>query len=214
MKAFIFDMDGTMIDSMPYHLKTWQKLLEEHGLSMDLPDIQRQLYGTNAEVINRFFGEGRFSESEMEAFADHKEALYRELYSPDIQLVAGLEAFIRATHEAGIPMAIGTSGIMANVEMMLDRCNIRPYFSAIVTADEVKEGKPHPATFLRCAEKLGIQPDACIVFEDVPKGAEAAHRAGMKSVIVTTQHTANEFEHISSVLQCIQDFRHLLPSMF
>lgn len=194
-----------MVDSMSYHVQAWQTLLAKLDLELSIAEILPKLYGTNPEVIRRFFGEDHFSVAEIEEYAAFKEALYRELYTPDLQLVKGLSQFLAKSHEAGIRMAIGTSGTPENVDFVLDGCDIRSYFQVIVTANEVKEGKPHPETFLLCAEKLGVAPSECLVFEDVPKGAEAAERAGMACVIITTHHSPSAFQGIS-VQQFIQTF--------
>jgi len=96
-------------------------------------------------------------------------------------LLPGLHEFLEAAHQNQIPMAIGSAAIPFNIDFVLDNLNIRHYFKAIVSADDVVLSKPHPETYLNVAELLNINPADCLVFEDVPKGAEAALNAGMKS---------------------------------
>jgi beta-phosphoglucomutase-like phosphatase (HAD superfamily) len=103
-------------------------------------------------------------------------------------------------------MAIGSAAIMFNIDFVLDNLNIRSYFEAIVSADDVIISKPDPETYISCASLLKIEPADCIVFEDSPKGVEAAERAGMKAVVLTTMHEAYEFYQYSNVLMCVQDY--------
>ncbi|UOQ75044.1 HAD family phosphatase [Hymenobacter cellulosilyticus] len=106
-----------------------------------------------------------------------------------------------------MPMAIGSAAIPFNIDFVLDNLHIRHYFQAIVSADDVTLSKPHPETFLKAAAQLGVTPADCIVFEDVPKGAEAALNAGMKAVILTTTHQGEEFTHLPNILHFAADFR-------
>ena len=106
-------------------------------------------------------------------------------------------------------MGIGSAAIMFNVDFVLDELQIREYFSAIVSANEVKKSKPDPETFLTCALNLDANPENCIVFEDAPKGVEAAAHAGMKSVVLTTMHEENEFQKFDNILLFAPDFRNI-----
>ena len=103
-------------------------------------------------------------------------------------------------------MAIGSAAIAYNVDFVLDGLNLRKYISSIVCADDVQISKPNPETFLKAAEKLGVAPADCIVFEDAPKGVEAAANAGMKSVVVTTMHDKEEFNSYDNVLMFVSDY--------
>jgi len=103
-------------------------------------------------------------------------------------------------------MAIGSAAIPFNIDFVLDNLNIRHYFKAIVSADDVLLSKPHPETFLKAAALLNTNPADCTVFEDVPKGAEAAANAGMNAIVITTTHEAHEFEKLSNILHFAADF--------
>ena len=117
-----------------------------------------------------------------------------------------LQTILEAAYQKGIPMAIGSAAIPFNIDFVLDNLHIRHFFKAIVSADDVTLSKPHPETYLKVAEQLGIEPTACLVFEDVPKGAEAALNAGMKTVILTTTHHPDEFAQLPNVLHFSDDF--------
>lgn len=207
MKAFIFDLNGTMINDMTYHTKAWQTLLNDQlGGNFTWDEVKPQMYGKNAEVLVRMFGPNRFTAEEMDRLSYEKEEKYQQEFLPHLALLPGLHQFLDAAYQKGIPMAIGSAAIPFNIDFVLDNLNIRHYFKAIVSADDVVLSKPHPETFSKAAALLNVQPTDCIVFEDVPKGAEAAANAGMKTVVITTTHEPHEFEKLQNVLHFAKDF--------
>jgi beta-phosphoglucomutase-like phosphatase (HAD superfamily) len=196
IKAFIFDMDGTMIDSMPTHQRTWLEFSRRHGVHMDLAEMMRRTTGrTGAECMVELFGR-TLSADETHALVQEKEAIYRELFAPIFSEVTGFKAFLTGAYRAGIPCAIGTAGDAANVAFALSHlfakseADLIP--SVIVRGDMGLPGKPEPAIFLEAAVRLGLEPASCLVFEDAPFGIEAARRAGMPAVGITSTHTAVE----------------------
>ena len=208
MQAFIFDLNGTMINDMPYHTKAWQNLLNNQlGGNFTWDEVKPQMYGKNQEVLVRMFGPGRFTTDEMDRLAIEKERKYQQDFFPYLELLPGLHDFLGAAYQKGIPMAIGSAAIPFNIDFVLDNLNIRHYFKAIVSADDVLLSKPHPETFLKAAQLLNVTPTNCLVFEDVPKGAEAAANAGMKAVVITTTHIADEFKHLQNVVHFADDFK-------
>ncbi len=107
-------------------------------------------------------------------------------------------------------MAIGSAAIKFNIDFVLDNLNIRHYFDALISVDEVSTSKPDPETFLKCAQQLNIAPEECIVFEDAPKGVESALNAGMDTVVITLMHKKQDFLHYPNVTRFIKDYRELL----
>ena len=207
MKAFIFDLNGTMIHVMDYHTSAWRDLLNEGlGGSFTWNEVKQQMYGKNQEVLVRMFGAERFTEAEMVRLSVEKEKRYQTAFFPHLRLLPGLAEFLEQAHQRGVPMAIGSAAIPFNIDFVLDNLNIRSYFSAIVSADDVTLSKPHPETFLKAAALLHASPADCLVFEDVPKGAEAARNAGMAAVVLTTTHAEAEFAHLPNVLHFAADF--------
>lgn len=207
MKAFIFDLNGTMINDMPYHTKAWQTLLNDQlGGAFTWEEVKKQMYGKNPEVLVRMFGPDRFTMDEMNDLSYKKEERYQQEFLPHLALLPGLQEFLEAAYQKGIPMAIGSAAIPFNINYVLDNLNIRHYFKAIVSADDVVLSKPHPETFLKAAQLLATIPADCIVFEDVPKGVEAAANAGMQAVVLTTTHEQYEFEKLPNALHYAADF--------
>jgi len=203
--AFLFDMNGTMIDDMEYHIIAWHRILNELGAGISLERMKAECYGKNDELLERMLP-GKFTQAEKEKMSVEKERKYQEEYRPKLALLPGLHQFLDKAKGADIPMAIGTAAIMLNVDFTLDGLNIRSYFNMVVSADDIKASKPDPETYIKCAAALNIAPADCIVFEDSPKGVESAARAGMKAVVITTMHSAEEFAAYDNVLMIIADY--------
>jgi beta-phosphoglucomutase family hydrolase len=204
-KAFLFDLNGTMIDDMEYHIKAWYRIFNENGADISLQKMKEECYGKNEEVIERVLP-GKFSAEEKSRIGFEKEKQYQLEFKPYLQLLPGLQDFLQKSREQNIKMAIGTAAIMFNVDFVLDGLDIRSYFHTIISADEVKKSKPDPETFLLCAAQLNVDPENCIVFEDSPKGVECALLGGMKTVVLTTMHEAWEFEKFNNVLMTVKDY--------
>lgn len=204
--AFIFDMNGTMVDDMHYHELAWYNILVgELKAPLSREDVKHHMYGKNEELFERVFGADRFSKEEIEEIALRKEAQYRREFLAHLKLINGLDKFLAKAKANQIQMAIGTAAIPANVDFVLDNLQIRDDFPVIVTANDVQISKPHPDVFIRAAELLNIPADRCVVFEDSPKGIEAARRAGMKAVGITSYHSAEELTN-DNVICIVNDY--------
>ena len=214
--AFIFDLNGTMINDMEYHIKAWYHILNDDlkaGLSW--AEVKSHMYGKNEELLDRVFGQGHFNQEQADRISREKETSYQEAFRPHLVLIDGLNEFLRRAEKAGIPMAIGSAAIPFNIDFVLDNLSIRHYFKVIVSAKDVKLSKPDPETYLMAAKQLGIRPEECLVFEDAPKGVESAQRAGMKSIVLTTMHEKEEFAKYPNVAGLIADYTDpLLESLF
>jgi beta-phosphoglucomutase len=205
--GLIFDLNGTLINDMEYHIRAWTEILNTDlnaGLSPE--QVKSQMYGKNSELLVRVFGDKRFSEDEMEYWSIEKEKKYQKAYQPHLRLINGLGEFLERAHEKNIPMGIGSAAIPFNIDFILDQLDIRKYFKAVVSADDVGISKPHPETFLKAAALLNADPSVCLVFEDAPKGVEAANRAGIPCVVITTMHSRNEFPEPEHVVKFIKDY--------
>lgn len=204
--ALIFDLNGTMIDDMAYHGHVWYDILNSLGAGLDEAQVKAQLYGKNEELLERVFGKGHFTHERIQEISMEKERYYQKIFLPHLALIQGLPELLAKAAAGNIPMAIGSAAIRFNIDFVLDNLNIRHYFKAIVSADDVANGKPDPETFLKCAQQLGVAPESCMVFEDAPKGVETARNAGMQSVAITTAHPAGDFAQYDNVLLFISDY--------
>lgn len=206
IKAFLFDLNGTMIDDMAYHTEAWYKIVNDLGAHFSREEVKKEMYGKNSEVLVRIFGKDRFTDEEMRTLSIEKEKKYQETFRPHLKLISGLDSFLKQASSQGIKMAVASAAIPYNIDFVLDGLHIRRYFQAIVSADDVKRSKPDPETFVQAAQKLGIAPENCLVFEDNPKGVEAARNGGMKAVVITTMHEKHEFNHLENVIGFIDNF--------
>jgi len=187
MPAFIFDMDGVIIDSNPLHRLAWMQYTRLHGVEMT-EAMQQTMYGKrNDEIIRGYLGE-QLTDDEVFAHGAAKEALYREMMGPCIAkaLVPGVREFLE--RHRGIPMGVATNAEAANVDFVLDGAGLRSFFRAIIDGHQVDRPKPYPDIFLAAARALGTLPADCIVFEDSHAGVAAGVAAGMPVVGLTTTH--------------------------
>lgn len=214
-KAFIFDLNGTMIDDMQYHAEAWYHILNNDlnaGLTWE--EVKAEMYGKNDELLVRIFGHNHFTKEKLKELSIEKERRYQKAYLPNLSLIKGLREFLEKAGRQNIPMAIGSAAIPFNIDFVLDNLKIRHFFKAIVSADDVAISKPNPETFIKCMELLNVSPEDCIVFEDAPKGVEAAREAGMRAVVLTTMHTKTEFTNFNNVITFIKDYSAIEPNDF
>ncbi|MFZ2392652.1 MAG: HAD family phosphatase [Rhodoferax sp.] len=212
-EALIFDMDGTMIDSMGHHAQSWLVFAQKHGLDIDLPDLMRRTTGrTGAECMRELF-QRDLANDEAWALIAEKEQLYRERFGPVFAEVAGFKAFYAQALAHGLKLGMGTAGDRHNIAFVLSHLQLAPPPRAIVGGDEGHPGKPEPAIFLEVARQLNASAGGCIVFEDAPFGIEAARRAGMQAVAICSSHTPDQLAG-PHVIAAVRDYHELLNSNF
>lgn len=213
IKALIFDMDGTMVDSMPFHAKSWLELAHRHGISVDIAELMHRTTGrTGLECIRVLF-ERNMSDAEALAYLHEKESLYRELFAPKFAEVQGFSAFASIARVRGLHLGVGTAGDKHNIAFAYANLALRPLPDVAVGGDEGLPGKPEPAIFLEVARRLGVDPTNCIVFEDAPLGIEAARRAGMRAVGICTGHSPDQLAG-DHVLAHAKHFTELINNNF
>ena len=207
--AFIFDMDGTIVDNMAFHTESWLAFFARRGKTFDPDAFFRETAGAQVREILRQRLDPDIPDDEIAVLAQEKEALYREMYGPHRSAIQGFEDFVTAARAQGVKLAVATSAPPANIVFTLDELDLRRHFDAVVGAADVARGKPHPDVFLKAAEKLGVNPANCIVFEDAPMGVEAARRAGMKAVVITTTLPADAFREFDNVIRIVEHYEDL-----
>jgi HAD superfamily hydrolase (TIGR01509 family) len=197
--AFLFDMDGVLVDSNPYHKIALREFCRKHGHELSEEKLREKIYGrTNRDWITNLFG--ALPDATLRSYADEKEALFRELYAPHIQPLTGLNSFLAQLDQNGISRAIATSAPRANVDFTLSKTGLGNYFSVILDESFVSRGKPDPEIYLKTAAALGFAPSSCIVLEDSLSGVAAGKAAGCKVVGITTTHTAHELSQSDLVI--------------
>ena len=183
--AIIWDVDGTLVDTAEQHFRAWSRLAAEIGKPFTRADFAATFGMRNPDIIRKLF----FPDADDARCAElgtQKEDLYRaSVREEGTQLLPGVAKLLAAFAEAGWPQAVGSSAPPGNLELLLGLTDTLRYFSAVVTGDDVRRGKPDPEVFLTAAAKLGADPRRCVVFEDAVAGVEAAKAGGMACVAVT-----------------------------
>ena len=188
IRAFLFDMDGVIVDSNPLHRESWAEYNRRHGVETT-EAMQQRMYGKRNDMIVRDYLGAHLTVAEVFAHGAAKEKLYREMLAPRLAetLVPGLVAFLERHPE--MPKAVATNAEPANVEFVLRVAGIERFFRVVVDGQQVENPKPHPDVYLRAAELLGIPPANCVVFEDSHGGVAAGLAAGMRVIGITTTYS-------------------------
>jgi beta-phosphoglucomutase len=202
--AVIFDMDGVLVDTNPYHKIAIDQFCKKYGFHLAEDELRNRVYGrTNRQWITNLFGS--ITEAELEAYAIEKEQLFRDLYTDHIQPVKGLINFLDQLVAHNIPRCIATSAPRANVDFVLERTGTQTYFDIILDERMVTRGKPDPEIYHKSAQALGLPNAQCIVIEDSLSGVEAGKNSGSKVIGITTTHTAEELIHTDLVITDFDD---------
>lgn len=184
--AVIFDMDGVLVDSNPYHLAKWIEFLDHHEISYKEEELPEQILGKRNDTAFRYFLGPDLTPEETHRLSEEIEETFRRVFKPHAKPLPGLDALIKECHAAGIPMAVASSAVRSNIEFVVDALGYRPYFRTMVSGDEVTHAKPDPEIYLKAADHLGIDPADAVAFEDSYVGIGAVNNAGMKCVAIAS----------------------------
>jgi HAD superfamily hydrolase (TIGR01509 family) len=208
-EAAIFDMDGVLIDSNPFHLQKWVELLNGHAIPFDPKELPQQVLGQRNDTAFRYFFGRELSPEETALLGDELEEKFRNAFRPYARPLPGVANLLQEFHRAGIPLAVASSAMAKNIEFIVDVLGFRSYFRCLVSGDEVTHPKPDPEIYLKAANGLGCEPPGCIAFEDSFVGIEAAKRAGMKCVAIASTFPLRELEARSGADRTIKSFEEL-----
>ncbi|UYZ58655.1 HAD family hydrolase [Hymenobacter latericus] len=206
--ALIFDMDGVLIDNTRYQAKAFQLLFRELGLQTNALALLKRLNGMPATNILKTVYRNPVPEKELKTYADRREFLYRVLYWEKRQEIKGLTEFLQAAKAAGFKIALGTGSAPETIGYIIDHLNLRRFFDVVVGKADVERGKPHADTFSECARQLGIAPERCVVFEDAVLGEQAAYKAKMRCICVSSALRPEQFQ---APMHVMKDFTQLTP---
>ena len=201
----LFDWDGVVIDSSDQHERSWEMLAEEIGKPLPADHFVRG-FGMKNQVIIPDILHWSDDADEIHRYSLRKEELYREIIAEEgISPLPGVVELLRMLNEHGVPCAVGSSTHRINIETIFDAIGVREFFQAVVTAEDVSHGKPHPEVFLKSAEKVRRSPDRCVVFEDAHVGIEAGLAAGAKVIAVATTHGVEELGQASIAVNSLEE---------
>ncbi len=187
--GFLFDWDGVVIDSHNQHEESWDLLSAEIGQPLPEGFMKKTFGMRNQNIFPMWLPHLATDAAAITALGNRKEELYREILRRDgIEALPGVKAFLQAARQAGIPASVGSSTPRQNIDTVIEMAGLQGLFDAIVAAEDVAHGKPHPEVFLKGAEKLHRKPERCVVFEDAFVGIEAGKSGGMKVVGIATTH--------------------------
>jgi beta-phosphoglucomutase family hydrolase len=187
-QGVIWDMDGVLVDTGEFHFQAWSRALPEFGIPFTR-QLFRDTFGmNNAGILEVLLGETPAPELLAE-ISERKEQLFRRAVRGRVQPLPGVLAWLERLKAAGMRQAIASSAPPANIDALVGELGLRDYFDAMVSGFDLP-GKPDPAVFLKAARRIGVPPERCVVVEDAVAGVEAARRAGMKCVAVTTTNPA------------------------
>lgn len=202
-KAVIWDMDGVIADTAPYHYQAWQEVFQKRGVSFTRDDFRRNFGQRNDTIIRNVLGEDLSPEA-IYAVADEKEEGYRQRVRQNVKPLPGAIELIKSLKERGFLIALASSAPIENIQLVTQALGINNYFHTIVSGREVKEGKPSPQGFLLAARRLGVEPSNCIVIEDAVAGVTAAKRAGMRCLAVTNTHPRTSLTEADLIVDTLE----------
>jgi beta-phosphoglucomutase family hydrolase len=203
LEAAIWDMDGVIADTAEYHYRAWQEEFAKKGVDYAREEFMRHFGQRNDTIIKDALG-ADIMQDELTAINVAKQANFRRRVAGNIRALPGAVALIRMLHRRGIKQAIASSAPLENIEIITRTLEIAPCFQATVFGAEVPEGKPSPQIYLRAAQKLGVKPENCVVFEDALAGVTGARNAGMKCVAVTNSHPGTLLKHADRVVGTLE----------
>jgi HAD superfamily hydrolase (TIGR01509 family) len=209
LQALIFDMDGVIVDNTLIQARAFQLLFRDQDVDADAAQLLRRLNGAPAsEILKEAFAKKPQPDEKLESFAEQREFLYRTLYWDDRQPLPGLVEFLEAARASGLKIGLGSGSGQESIGYILDGLNLRRFFDVVISKDDVDKGKPHGDTYSVTAEKLGVAPAQCVVFEDAVLGEQSAYRAGIPCVAVASTLPGRDFQ---APLLVIRDFTELTP---
>ena len=206
LKAIIFDLDGTMVDSLPYHHESWRIFFKNNNIEEnDFTEILKEYKGGGTlELMTSVFG-NMYTKEELEKMTNDKEVIFRDIYKSKIYPIEGLKKFLDNLKESNISLSIGSNAIRKNVIMTIEELGITNYFSSIICGDEVSKGKPDPEMYIKTLSNLKVNKDECVIFEDSIEGVEAAKNADIKVIGVTSSQSSEILKSVGA-FETINDY--------
>lgn len=190
--AVIFDMDGVICHTNPFHKKAFEAFFDNYSIPYSEEEFEQHMYGKHNSYILSYFFKRSIAGDELLQLEDEKESMFRTIYQSEIETLPEYLNFLNELKNSNIATGVATSAPRANLDLIIDGLGIRNKMESLMASEDVKEHKPSPEVYLSTAERLGVEPSNCLVFEDSFSGVSAAINAGMKVVGVLSSHTKDE----------------------
>lgn len=204
LAAVLFDLDGTIANTDPFHMQAWQQMLNDYKMQVDEGFYKKHISGKrNQRIIEEILP--HLSLSDGEVLSNTKESLFRQLAASQVKPLPGFTEVLNWTKTQGLARSLVTNAPRANVDFMLDLLGLTQTFSPIVLGDEAPAPKPHPDPYLMALEKLGLSPKAAIVFEDSLTGIRSAVTAGITTIGIASTHDPGSLKNEGATL-VVPDF--------
>ncbi|HNS18842.1 MAG TPA: HAD family phosphatase [Sedimentisphaerales bacterium] len=214
LRAVIFDFDGVITDSEILHFRAFNTVLAPHGFELSKREYYKDYLGlSDKDCFKALIGEGRLpiQESQVPTLIQQKTQVFEHLARTEGRIIEGVREFLALLGRAGVPIAICSGALRPEIELILEGAALRGHFDVIVSAEEVRRGKPDPEGFLLALQKLNhvwpdpIAPECCVVIEDSHWGLQAARAAGMHTIAVTNTYDAAQLKQADKVVHRLDD---------
>ena len=190
IKGIIFDMDGTIVDSIPYHYEAWKKFFNEKKI----PNFSKKLDsfkdkgGSTLDFMRSIYG-NLYSKKELKKIIEEKEIVFRRISKGKIKPISGFIEFLNFIKSKNIHVGLASNAIRKNVSMIINELEIYDHFDSIICGDEVINGKPSPEMFNETIDRFNIDKSECLIFEDSLEGVSAAKNSGIKVIGITSSNS-------------------------
>ncbi|ERJ57525.1 HAD family hydrolase [Sphingobacterium paucimobilis] len=190
--ALLFDMDGVIAHTNPYHSKAFEAFFDKYKIPYSLAEFEEHMYGKHNSYIMSHFFKRPIAGDELLQLEQEKEEMFRQVYAQHVEGIPGYVNFLKKIKQAGIKTGVATSAPRANMDLIIDGLEIRNMLDSFMSSENVSQHKPNPEVYIKSAVNLQIPYHRCIVFEDSFSGITAAINANMKVVGVLSSHTKSE----------------------
>lgn len=204
IKGIIFDMDGTIVDSLPYHYEAWKIFFNENKVENFSEKLNEYKGGGTLDLMRTVYG-NQYSKKELKKMSEDKEKIFRKIYKGEIKQILGFKNFLDELKSKDIMVGLASNAIRKNVSMIINELEIYDHFDSIICGDEVINGKPNPEMFNETIDRFNINKDECLIFEDSLEGVLAAKNSGVK-VIGITSSSSNKVLKDAGCVMSISDY--------
>lgn len=194
-------MNGVIISDERLHQDAWKKFVQAHNFQLTEDDFKQRIFGRSERDAFQFLFGHQLNDQEVAAYSDERLGYFFELHGDHLELVAGLIPFLESLQKHKIDLAVATSSRRRYQEFVFRTFDLGRFFKAVITSQDVENGKPHPEIYEKAAQAINQLPEDCLAFEDTHSGIQAARAAGMKVVGVATTHSAAELTKADLVIK-------------